>query len=193
MMYRVYRKWGCTLECIGDNNNIRAYYYTGNDITVDKAIFHFKTQQYWAYVISEDGVEYALASRIFPVVAASVLLRGLPGCFPFWLLPVSSSRFLHFSTIHGCNDTLKSLHDRYHTIFPCCYYNLLLHFHRHFYWLRKLSMCFLIIILKLPFQRQFHISCNILLLLLLLLLLGAKVDWDFRNSDLVKNPDGTDI
>ena len=23
--------------------------------------------------------------------------------------------------------------------------------------------------------------------------LGAKVDWDFRISDLVKNPDGTDV
>ena len=23
--------------------------------------------------------------------------------------------------------------------------------------------------------------------------MGAKVDWDFRISDLVKNPDGTDI
>ena len=32
-----------------------------------------------------------------------------------------------------------------------------------------------------------------LYLLYYIINLGAKVDWDFRISDLVKNPDGTDV
>ncbi|KAJ9581343.1 hypothetical protein L9F63_023481, partial [Diploptera punctata] len=43
------------------------------------------------------------ASTILFVVSASVLMRGLPGGLIFCILPVSSSRFLHFPTVHGCN------------------------------------------------------------------------------------------
>ncbi|KAJ9588328.1 hypothetical protein L9F63_018304, partial [Diploptera punctata] len=43
------------------------------------------------------------ASTILFVVSASVLMRGLPGGLIFCILPVSSSRFLHFPTVDGCN------------------------------------------------------------------------------------------
>ncbi|KAJ9575974.1 hypothetical protein L9F63_007163, partial [Diploptera punctata] len=48
------------------------------------------------------------ASTILFVVSASVLMRGLPGGLIFCILPVSSSRFLHFPTVDGCNATLNS-------------------------------------------------------------------------------------
>ncbi|KAJ9576894.1 hypothetical protein L9F63_006512, partial [Diploptera punctata] len=46
------------------------------------------------------------ASTILFVVSASVLMRGLPGLI-FCILPVSSSRFLHFPTVDGCNATFS--------------------------------------------------------------------------------------
>ena len=56
-------------------------------------------QQFWAYIISQDGVEHAHASRILAFVAASVgeafLEVCLSGCFPF-------------SAVDGCNDMLNS-------------------------------------------------------------------------------------
>ncbi|KAJ9573728.1 hypothetical protein L9F63_008891, partial [Diploptera punctata] len=39
------------------------------------------------------------------VVSVSVLMRGLPGGLIFCIFPVSSSRFLHFPTVDGCNAT----------------------------------------------------------------------------------------
>ncbi|KAJ9597421.1 hypothetical protein L9F63_011715, partial [Diploptera punctata] len=48
------------------------------------------------------------ASAILFVVSASVLMRGLPGGLIFCILPVSSSRFLHFPIVDGCNATLNS-------------------------------------------------------------------------------------
>ncbi|KAJ9587222.1 hypothetical protein L9F63_019246, partial [Diploptera punctata] len=57
------------------------------------------------------------ASTIFFVVSASVLMRGLPGGLIFCILPASSSRFLHFSTVDGCNATLNS---RLAPIVICC-------------------------------------------------------------------------
>ena len=48
------------------------------------------------------------ASRILLIVAASVLLRGLPGGSPLWMLLVSSISFLYFPIVDGCRDTLKS-------------------------------------------------------------------------------------
>ena len=39
------------------------------------------------------------------------------------------------------------------------------------------------------FERKFFVIAGILTIVQL----GAKDNWDFRMSDLVKNPDGTDI
>ena len=55
-------------------------------------------RQYQAWRVDSCGLE-SNTSRILLVVSASVLLRGLPGGLRFWMLPVSSSRFLHFSTV----------------------------------------------------------------------------------------------
>ncbi|KAJ9574037.1 hypothetical protein L9F63_008563, partial [Diploptera punctata] len=51
---------------------------------------------------------FGLASKVSTilfVVSASVLMRGLPGGLIFCILPVSSSRFLHFPTVDGCSAT----------------------------------------------------------------------------------------
>ena len=40
---------------------------------------------------------------------------------------------------------------------------------------------------------NYEISILIVRILYFYCVLGAKGDWDFRISDLVKNPDGTDI
>ncbi|KAJ9582529.1 hypothetical protein L9F63_003143, partial [Diploptera punctata] len=58
------------------------------------------------------------ASTILFVVSASVLMRGLPGGLIFYILPVSSSRFLHFSTVDGCKATLNSP-----IVICCCTFN----------------------------------------------------------------------
>ncbi|KAJ9595016.1 hypothetical protein L9F63_013682, partial [Diploptera punctata] len=53
-------------------------------------------------------VSSSKASTILFVVSASVLMRGLPEGLIFCILPISSSRFLHFPTVDGCNATLNS-------------------------------------------------------------------------------------
>ena len=37
------------------------------------------------------------------------------------------------------------------------------------------------------------IIITIIIIIIIIINIGAKSDWDFRISDLVKNPDGTDI
>ena len=34
---------------------------------------------------------------------------------------------------------------------------------------------------------------TIIIIIIIIIIMGAKGDWDFRISDLIKNPDGTDI